>query len=41
MGRLDRESKDEHMLEVMVKDGGIPVAKKVSVDRGGIYSGCF
>ena len=29
MSRLDREAKEEYMLEIMVKDGGIPTAKKV------------
>ena len=29
MSRLDREAKEEYTLEIMVKDGGIPTAKKV------------
>ena len=31
-GRLDRESTQEYTLEIMVEDGGIPLAKKVGWD---------
>ena len=31
VGGLDRESTEEYILEIMVKDGGIPIAKQVSL----------
>ena len=35
-GRLNRESIEEYVLEIMVKDGGIPLGKKVCLVINGV-----